>query len=317
MRLDVYSLRHDSSKEFLMKTSKHTRAIFQALMVTFLWSTSWVLIKISLKDIPPLTFAGLRYSLAALILLPALFKKRAAVKALTGKDWRNLILLGLVFYAIAQGGQFLTMQHLDNVTLSLLLNFTSIVVAFLGIVGLREKPTWLQWGGIALFLAGVLVYFLPQGGLAGSPLGYLLAGMTVLANAVGALLGRGVNREKRIPPMVVTAISMGLGAVLMLGLGIAMEPWPTFNLVNALVILWLGVVNTAFAFNLWNLSLQDLTAMESSIINNTMMIQIAILSWIFLGDRLNGVEIGGLLLAAVGIFLANVRKQAITDEPEI
>jgi drug/metabolite transporter (DMT)-like permease len=307
MRLDVYSLRHDSSKEFLMKTSKHTRAILQALLVTFLWSTSWVLIKFTLKDIPPLTFAGLRYSLAALILLPGLFKKRAAVKALTRKDWRNLILLGLVFYAIAQGGQFLTMQHLDNVTLSLLLNFTSIVVAFLGIVGLREKPTWLQWGGIALFLAGVLVYFLPQGGLAGSPLGYLLAGMTVLANAVGALLGRGVNREKR----------MGLGAVLMLGVGIAVEPWPSFNLVNVLVILWLGVINTAFAFNLLNLSLQDLTAMESSIINNTMMIQIAILSWIFLGDRLNGVEIGGLLLAAVGIFLANVRKQAITDEPEI
>ncbi len=36
-----------------MKTSSQTRAIFQALLVTFLWSTSWVLIKISLNDIPP------------------------------------------------------------------------------------------------------------------------------------------------------------------------------------------------------------------------------------------------------------------------
>lgn len=300
-----------------MKTSNHTRAIFQALLVTFLWSTSWVLIKISLKDIPPLTFAGLRYSLAALILLPGLFKRRAAIQALTRKDWRNLVLLGLVFYALAQGGQFLTMKHLDNITLSLLLNFTTIVVAFLGIVGLRERPSLLQWGGIALFLGGVLLYFLPQGDLAGSSLGYLLAAVAVLANAVGALLGRGVNREKRIPPMVVTGVSMGLGAVLMLGIGIAVEPWPTFNLVNLLVILWLGVVNTAFAFYLWNLSLQHLTAMESSIINNTMMIQIAILSWVFLGDRLTWLEIGALLLAAVGILLANIRKPAITDEPEI
>ena len=300
-----------------MKKSERTRAIFQALLVTFLWSTSWVLIKISLNDIPPLTFAGLRYSLAAVILLPGLLKNKAAVKALTPKDWRNLILLGVVFYALAQGGQFLTMKHLDNVTLSLLLNFTTIVVAFLGIVGLREKPTPLQWGGVVLFLGGVLLYFLPQGGLVGSTLGYLLAGLTVLANAVGALLGRGVNREKRIPPMVVTAISMGIGAVLMLGTGLAVEPGPVFNWVNILVILWLGVVNTAFAFYLWNVSLQHLSAMESSIINNTMMIQIAVLSWIFLQERLSGLEIGGLLVAAVGIFLANIRKQAITDEPEI
>ena len=45
-------------------------AILQALLVTFLWSTSWVLIKIGLAEIPPLTLAGLRYSLAFLFLLP-------------------------------------------------------------------------------------------------------------------------------------------------------------------------------------------------------------------------------------------------------
>jgi len=45
-------------------------AVLQALLVTFLWSTSWVLIKVGLEDLPPLTFAGLRYGLAALVLLP-------------------------------------------------------------------------------------------------------------------------------------------------------------------------------------------------------------------------------------------------------
>jgi drug/metabolite transporter (DMT)-like permease len=48
------------------KHSSHTRAILQALLVTFLWSTSFVLIKIGLQDIPALSFAGLRYSLALL-----------------------------------------------------------------------------------------------------------------------------------------------------------------------------------------------------------------------------------------------------------
>ena len=54
--------------------TNHTKAIWQALLVTFLWSTSWVLIKFGLGEIPPLLFAGLRYGLAALILLPWLLR---------------------------------------------------------------------------------------------------------------------------------------------------------------------------------------------------------------------------------------------------
>ena len=40
------------------------------------------------------------------------------------------------------------------------------------------------------------------------------------------------------------------------------------------------MVNTAFAFTLWNLSLQRLTAVESAGVNNTMLIQIAVLAWL-------------------------------------
>lgn len=35
-------------------------SVVMAMMVVFLWATSWVLIKIGLEEIPVLTFAGLR-----------------------------------------------------------------------------------------------------------------------------------------------------------------------------------------------------------------------------------------------------------------
>jgi drug/metabolite transporter (DMT)-like permease len=47
-------------------------AILQASFIVFLWATLWVLIKIGLEGIPPLTFAGLRYALAFALLLAAL-----------------------------------------------------------------------------------------------------------------------------------------------------------------------------------------------------------------------------------------------------
>ena len=59
-----------------MNGSPHVRVVALAFFVTFLWSTSWVLIKFGLKDIPALTFAGLRYTLAFLCLLPFAIRAR-------------------------------------------------------------------------------------------------------------------------------------------------------------------------------------------------------------------------------------------------
>lgn len=44
-----------------MKGDLHLTAVLQALFVTFLWSTSIILVKIGLEDSPALTFAGMRY----------------------------------------------------------------------------------------------------------------------------------------------------------------------------------------------------------------------------------------------------------------
>jgi drug/metabolite transporter (DMT)-like permease len=284
------------------------RSILQALVVTFLWSTSWILIKYALHEIPPLTFAGLRYTLAFMILLPGLWKHRAEMHALSATGWRRLALLGFVYYTMTQGGQFVTLKHLEAVTFSLLLNFTSVLIALLGIVALREIPSRLQWGGIIVFVTGVLVYFLPVSRSGEGTLGFALAGFTVCANGAAVVLSRSVNRERAVRPVVVTATSMGIGGTSLLGIGVATEGLPSLSPMGWLIIAWLAIVNTALAFTLWNRSLQSLSAVESSVINNTMLIQIAVLAWLFLGEQLALREVLGLILAAVGILLASLRS---------
>jgi drug/metabolite transporter (DMT)-like permease len=291
-----------------MRFSPRSQAILQALFVTFLWSTSWVLIKRALDEIPPLTFAGLRYTTAVLILLPGLWKQKAAIRALSARDWGLLAGLGLVFYTMTQGGQFLTLNHLEAVTFSLLLNFTTVLVALMGVFTLREVPSRWQWAGMVIFLAGALVYFYPVSVPAGQALGFTLAGFTVCANAAAALLGRAVNRKQTIPPTVVTVISMGIGALFLLGIGLVVQGLPPLSRSGWAVIGWLAVVNTALAFTLWNSSLRILSATESSMINNTMLVQIAVLAWLFLGERLSLSNVAGLILAAIGALL--VQKPA-------
>jgi len=295
--------------------SPRLRAILQPLFVTFLWSTSWVLIKYATDEIPPLTFAGLRYGIAFLILLPGLWKYRVETRTLSPKEWGRLAVLGLVFYTLTQGGQFLTLNRLEAVTFSLLLNFTTVLVAFFGIVTLRELPSPLQWGGIVIFMIGVLVYFFPLSVAGGEVLGFTWAGFTVCANTAATLLGRSVNREKTIPPLVVTVISMGVGAVFLLGIGLMVQGLPSLSPTGWAIVVWLAVVNTALAFTLWNRTLQTLSAVESSIINNTMLIQIAVLAWLFLGERLALRDVAVLVLAMVGVLVVQVTRAPPRSPP--
>ncbi|MBN1316689.1 MAG: EamA family transporter [Anaerolineales bacterium] len=291
-----------------MKLSNRFRAILLALLVTFLWSTSWVLIKTMLAEIPPLIFAGLRYSLACLILLPGAWKHRSHIRSLSACEWRNLAILGVVFYTFTQGGQFITLNHLDAIPFSLLLNLTVVLVALFGIITLREAPSRKQWCGIGLFLAGILVYFFPLVSTGSEPAGYFWAAFTVCANAAAALLGRSVNSRGSIPPLVVTVISMGVGAALLMGAGLAIESFPRIGYLGWIVILWLAAINTALAFTWWNRTLKILTAVESSIINNTMLVQIALLAWLFLGERLNVKEGIGCILVLMGVLMVQLGR---------
>jgi drug/metabolite transporter (DMT)-like permease len=292
-----------------MPRSSSPRAVAQALVVTFLWSTSWVLIKHTLDDVPPLTFAGLRFSLAALCLVPLGLRSsyRDALRQLAPRDWGRLAVLGVLLYGVTQGAQFLGLAVLPAVTVSLLLNATPAVVALLGGVLLAERPGARQWAGVGLCLLGGAVYFLPVALPAGQLVGLGAVALGVLANAGSALLGRTVNRTAHLPAPLVTVVSMVVGAPALLLAGLATQGLPPLSATSWAVIAWLAVVNTAFAFTLWNHTLRTLTATESSIINSTMLVQIALLAWLFLGEGLTWRRGLGLGLAGLGTLLVQLR----------
>jgi drug/metabolite transporter (DMT)-like permease len=305
--------------EELMKRDPHLTAVLQALFVTFLWSTSVILVKIGLEDIPALTFAGMRYFLAFLILLPffVISGRVKSVKKWGRREWLSLIALGILYYTITQGTMFLALNYLPAVNVSLLLNGTAIVVAVLSIFLLHENPTSRQYVGMLIFFAGVAVFFFPFNFPAGEAIGYLITGIHLLATSLSSILGRYINRQRSIDPLSVTTVSMGIGSSLLLGIGLASEPAPNMDLTNWLIVLLLALVNTAFAFTLWNKTLQTLSATESTIINNTMLFQIAILAWIFLGESLTILQVAGLLVAFFGALIVQLqpRRAAVRSQP--
>ena len=293
--------------------SSRVRAILQAIFMTMLWASSWVLIKFGLRNnIPAISFAGLRYSLAWLCLLPfVLYKKEQhlALKQLSRGAWIRLSILGFVFYTLTQGSQFLSLAYLPAAMVSLLLNLTPVLVGIAGIFFLSEQPTKFQWFGIGLAIFGVGMYFLPIAIAQAQIIGVIVALVGVLSNASASLLGREINRSGTLSPLLVTFVSMGIGSFLLLSIGAVTQGFGSMTWQDWMIVIWLAVVNTAFAFTLWNHTLRTLSAVESSVINSLMMPQIAILALLFLDEALNAKEIWGLALVGVGVLIVQLKPR--------
>ena len=302
-----------------MRASSRVAAILQALFVVFLWATSWVFIKIGLHEIPPVVFAGLRYFLAFLCLSAVLILggSHRQLAALPRPMWVRLIVLGLLLYAVTQGTAFVVLSYLPAVTVNLLWSFSTVAITLLGIVWLSERPTAIQWSGILLALLGAFVYFSPAAIPAAQMIGVFLAAVGISTNAVAAILGRDINRSREVPPLHITVVSMGAGAIALLAAGLLIDGLPAISWKGWLIIVWLAVVNTAFAFTLWNHTLRTLTAMESSIVNGTMMIWIPILAVIFLGEHITGQQLIGLILGGLGVLVVQLRRRStVPTAPE-
>lgn len=282
--------------------SAHTRAVLVAFLVTVLWSSSYVLIEWTLADIPALTFAGLRYFLAFLLLVPVAARRGAGTELRNAdrEGWLGLLALGVLLYAVTQGAQFLALTRIRAATVSLLLNFTPVVVAAVAVPTLGERPTAGELLGMGVLLVGVFAFFWPLAIPASELFGVGVMVVGVVGNALAAVVGRRVNRARSLSPIAVTTASMGIGGTGLLVAGVLAQGLPPLSPTNWLVVAWLAVVNTALAFTLWNQSLRTLSAVESSVVNNTMLVQVAILGWVFLGQSLVGVELLGLALVAVG-----------------
>lgn len=297
--------------------SPRITAILQAIFVTILWASSWILIKFGLRNnIPAITFAGLRYGLAWLCLIPFMLLKperRSALRRLSRADWLQLGALGLVFYTLTQGAQFLGLAYLPAAMLNLLLNLTPVVVGFAGAMFLHSPPTPVQWFGIGLATVGVGFYFLPISLPQAQVIGVIVAAVGILANAGSSLLGREINRHRLLSPLLVTFISMGIGSGFLLAIGTVTQGFGSMTWQDWAIVIWLAVVNTAFAFTLWNHTLRTLTAVESSVINSLMMPQIAILALLFLGETLSAKEIWGLILVGTGVLIVQMKRQNLVQ----
>ena len=285
-----------------------------AVLVTVLWSSSYVFIKWGLADIPPLYFATLRYGLAFAVLLGvevALWfrspRRGAKGRALGRKQVVLLVVAGIGGYTVAQGLQFVGLYYLPAVTTSFLLNFNPFFVLVLGVGLLGEGTTLVQLGGLGLALAGAWAFFSQRVSWGGQWFGILVVVASGLGWAVYIVSVRLLSRSGYSGALRLTTVTMGVGVLGMILLTLLTGQYSPLTSEGVLIIVWLATANTALAFFLWNWALKAIPAYELTVLQNIMLIEIALFAFVFLQETITPVMMVGMALVLAGIFVVQAR----------
>ncbi|HYP49952.1 MAG TPA: EamA family transporter [Pyrinomonadaceae bacterium] len=75
------------------------KTVLAWLVCSFIWGTTWVFIKIGLADLPPLSFAGLRFVVASLVILLMLAALRISFPK-TKQEWFLILPTGLLTFGL-------------------------------------------------------------------------------------------------------------------------------------------------------------------------------------------------------------------------
>ncbi|WP_246310799.1 DMT family transporter [Paenibacillus xylanilyticus] len=309
----------DDASHFSTVKDQYILAMGAALLVTLLWSTSYILNKMAFQHhIGPFTLAGLRYSVSAitLVLVRLILLNRSSIApkkhVRKGKVRIQLrpyyiVVLGVTGYLMAQGLQYAGQMLITPTQTSMMLsvgNTAALIV--LDVFWLRELRGRTSFLGIVAALAGIVVFYFPWDFRGGHISGILLILASCAGYAIHLAITRYLLKNGKASSGDLVLMPMAIGAFGMLVIGLIFEGLPKFSWPLLGIILWLGIINGSFAFSLWTWSQKHLRAYENSLINNLMLLEVAVLDILIFHRNLAVAEVLGLLIVGLAVVFVQI-----------
>jgi drug/metabolite transporter (DMT)-like permease len=276
-----------------------------------LWSAGFSFVALGLPDSEPFTFLALRYAIVVALLTLAIPVVRPPLPA-SRRDWIDLALVGVLL----QAGYFsLLYVALDleasTGTIALIVSLQPILVA----LAASEDVTARRWLGLGIGLAGAAVVIASRSSVGSLSTGGLLC-------AVGALLALTSSTlyENRFGsehhPVTANAVQCGVALALTLPPALLIEGFPvdwTSDL--AISLSYLVLANSLVSITLLLMMMRRGEASKVSALFFLVPPLAAVIAWAVLGERLPAVAWIGMVLAAVGVWIATSASSPRTRQP--
>ena len=291
------------NRDFEKLAARAAPAIFVVL-----WSTGFIATKYVLRGAEPLTYLAIR-----MVLVVGLM---AVIVAIARPPWPNRAgiahsaVAGILVHGFYLGGTAVAIAHSIPAGLSALIpGLQPILTSTLANRWLGERVAPLQWAGLLLGLAGVvlILHDRPMGGEAGW--GWLASGVSLISITVGMLYQRRYCgkidwRAGNLVQYIAVAIFFVVGAALFESNAVHWTGEFVASLVWLVVVLSIGSIGLLY----WLIRRRAATSVAS--LFYLVPAVTAAMAYLLFGERLDPVAILGVAACAAAVFLVNRRGRA-------
>ena len=282
------------------------------LVLCGIWGSTWLFIKLGLADLPPFTFAGVRFIIACAIVF-LIIGIRGFELPRARADWILLAVTGILSFGFNYGLVFWGEQYITSGLAALLqatLPAFGLVFAHFHLPG--ERLSWAKIGGVILGVCGVAVVFSNQLAIAGRQ---ALAGCIalILSAAFAAYSNVLVKRYgKKLNPAILTGGQMFFGLLPLMAAGLLLEGNPFrfhWTPVAVMSLLYLAVVGSVIAFLLYYWLVLNMDVTKSMLIALVTPVVAVILGMLVLNEEFSWRTLAGGAMIMLGIALIVIRNR--------
>ncbi|SDU28575.1 DMT family transporter [Stappia sp. ES.058] len=276
------------------------------LLAALIWGSAFVAQSTAMRDLGPLTFTGLRFFIAALVVLPFAVNegRRQPAAPLNAGHALRFTGLGLVFF-LAIALQQIGLTHTTVTNAGFLTGVYVVLTPILGLLAFGERPHAVVWPAALVTLSGI--WLLGGGTLADLNVGDLLMIVCAFFWALHVcLLGGMASSSGR--PLALSAWQFAVVGIVALVPGLLMEPVSLPAIVAAgPELIYTSVFSGGLAFTLQALGQRWTRSGDAAILLSSEALFAAIFGALLLGERVSAAGLVGCLL----IFLSIVAVQVV------
>ena len=295
------------------------------LILCGIWGSTWLFIKLGLNDLPPLTFAGIRFLCASSILVAIIFA-RGVRWPRKRSEWLLIAIVGWLQFSLNYGLVFWGEQRIPS-GLAAVLQSTfpafGLVIAHFYLPEERITPKKVM--GVLLGVIGVGIVFSDQLSFAGKAAlaGSIALVLSAVCGSYGNVLVKAYGTQ--IDPFVLAAGQMVCGFPPLLALGIATEGNPIhlhWTATAVIALAYLVIVGSVIAFTLFYWLVRHMDVINTMLIALVTPVVAVLLGMIVLHEKFNWRLFAGAacIISGIGLIMLRKRQKSVAideEEPEM
>jgi drug/metabolite transporter (DMT)-like permease len=292
------------------------------LTLCIVWSSTWLVIKIGLRDLPPISYAGIRFVVAVIVLL-AVAVGRVRLLPQRRSDYALLAFTGMLMFAVNYGLLFWGELHVSSGLAAVLQATIPIFGMVFAHLMLPDEPMRLQkLAGSLLALGGVAIICARLLGFNGVMAFW--GGLGIVFGAAGAAFSNVLLKARvlQVAPAMIAAWQMIFGTAPLLVTGFIVEGNPFrfhWTTLSIFCLLYLAVIGSALAFLLLYWLLPRMTVTNLQTISLITPPGAVALGWAVGGEKFSLWSLVGACFVLAGVWMIFGRAEATkrrTLQPE-